>query len=91
MTWLEFRDKIIHESKLDYFLRASLHLLSLKYGMVWYGVVWCGIWCGVWCGGVWFGFVWCGLVWSGLLKKDLALLNRIPFTYKKQLQRLDTF
>jgi hypothetical protein len=60
MTWLEFRNKIIHESNLDYFLRASPHLLSLKYGMVWYGMV-CGV---VWCGVVWCDVVWCGTVWS---------------------------
>ena len=50
MTWLEFRDKIIHESKLDYFLRASFHLLSLNYEMVS-----CGMVCGV---------VRCGVDWS---------------------------
>ena len=73
MTWLEFRDKIIHYSNLHYFLRASPHLLSLKYGMVWYDMEWCGV------------------VWCGLLKKDLALLIRLSFTYKKPLQKLDIF
>jgi hypothetical protein len=37
------RGKIIHEYNLDYFLRASPHLLSLKYGMVLYGLVWSGV------------------------------------------------
>jgi len=96
MTWLEFRDKIIQESNLDYFLRASHYLLSLKYGMVWCGVVWYGVvwyvvWCGVWCGGVWYNVVWCVVVWCGLLKKYLTLLFRFSFTYKKPPQTLDTF
>ena len=51
--------------------------------MVWYGMEWCGV--------VWCGVAWSGVVWSGLLKKDLALLIKISFTYKKQLQKLDTF
>jgi hypothetical protein len=38
-----------------------------------------------------YGMEWCGVVWCDLLKKDLALLIRISFTYKKPLQRLDTF
>jgi hypothetical protein len=52
-------------------------------GMVWYGMVWC---CVVWC-----GVVQCGVVWSGLLKKDLAMLIRFSFTYKKALQKLVAF
>jgi len=73
-------------------LQGITHLLSLKYGMVWYSMV-CGmVWCGVvWCGEVWCSVVWYGMVWSGLLKKDLALLIRLSFTYKKPLQKLDTF
>ena len=61
--------------------------------VVWCGVVWCGVvWCVVmWCGVVWCGTVRCGLVCSDLLKKHLALLIRNSFTYKKPLQRLDTF
>ena len=56
--------------------------------MVWYGMVWSGV---VWCCVMWCGVVWYGEVWSGLIKKNLALLIRISFTYKKPLQRLDTF
>jgi len=79
MTRLEFRDKIIHKSNLDYFLRASHHLLSLKYGTVWCGVVWCGVvwydmvWRGVvqygtvCCGMVWCNVVWYGMVWCGVV------------------------
>jgi hypothetical protein len=40
---------------------------------------------------IWSGVVWCGVVWSGLLKKGLAMLIRLSFTYKKLLQKLDTF
>ena len=37
-------------------------------GMVWYGVVWCGLVGVVWGGLVgWFGVVWGGLVWFGRL------------------------
>ena len=38
------------------------------YGMVWYGMVWCGmygmVWeCGVWCGMVWYGIVYIRNIW----------------------------
>jgi hypothetical protein len=51
--------------------------------MVWTGAVLCSV--------VWCGVVWCGAVWSGLINKDLALLIRDFFTYKKPLQKLDIF
>ena len=39
-----------------------------RYGMVWYGIVWCGMaWYGVWYGIVRYGIVRHGMVWYDML------------------------
>ena len=57
-----------HHIYIIYYIYTYIYIYS---GVLWYGVVWCGlvgvVWFG-WCGLVgveWFG--WCGVVWGGLV------------------------